>query len=288
MTKYWRLKGVGSSSLHWVHVNSTKDLLAIRAKQLSRRDEYIGEASAKTEKARLKAAEYFFQKNKAQMTSGDYEYGTMVLVWNNALNFTFGNKGALCWSGLYIVVQRRSSGAYVLAELDGTVLSKPFAAHRLKLYHYRNANEPIVRFEWKHNTDVEITNSDDKESEITGKGNFGADNITHMAINRAKKDKQPGIPRPWELCGKDTDEYWQCVYQDVVSGEMKKRADDGRLAPWEEELLRWMENDAQFWNYKDDFKDMKLDEIPEIQDSIAMSPIIHMERRKRVVTDWQA
>ena len=81
-------------------------------------------------------------------------------------------------------------------------------------------------------------------------------------INHARNDKQPGIPRPWELHGKDADEYWQCVYQDVVSSEMKRRADDGRLAPWEEELLRWMENDAQFWNYKDDFKDMKLDEIP--------------------------
>ena len=92
--------------LDWVDVNSTKDLLAICAKQLSRRDEYIGEATAKTEKARLKAAEYFFQKNKARMTSGDYENGTMVLVWNNALNFTFGNKGALRCSGPYIVVQR--------------------------------------------------------------------------------------------------------------------------------------------------------------------------------------
>ena len=40
------------------------------------------------------------------MTSGDYENGTMVLVWNNALDFTFGNKGALHWSRPYIVVQR--------------------------------------------------------------------------------------------------------------------------------------------------------------------------------------
>ena len=93
-------------TLDWVDVNSTKDLLAICAKQLSRQDEYIGKATAKTEEARLKAAEYFFQKNKAWMTSGDYENGTMVLVWNNALDFTFGNKGALRWSGPYIVVQR--------------------------------------------------------------------------------------------------------------------------------------------------------------------------------------
>ena len=141
-----------------------------------------------------------------------------------------------------------------------TVLSKPFATCHLKLYHYRDKIDPIVRFEWKANTDVEITNSDDEELEITEKGNFGADNI--LVINRARNDRQPGIPRPWELRGKDADEYWQCVYQDVMSGKMKKRADNGRLAPWEEELLRWTENDTQFWNYKDDFKDMKLDEIP--------------------------
>ena len=78
------------------------------------------------------------------MTSGDYKNGTMVLVWNNVLDFTFVNKGALHWSGPYIVVQRRSSGAYVLAELDGTVLSKPFAARCLKLYHYRDKIDPIV------------------------------------------------------------------------------------------------------------------------------------------------
>ena len=43
---------------------------------------------------------------------------------------------------------------------------------------------------------------------------------------------------------------------------MKKTADAGRLAPQEEELIRWMEEDTQFWNYKDDFKDMKIDKIP--------------------------
>ena len=149
-----------------------------------------------------------------------------------------------------------------MAELDRTILSKPFAARRLKLYHYRYANEPIVRFDWKRNTDVEIPDSDDEDSEISEKGNFGTDNISRVAVNRAKKDTQPRIPRPWELRGKDADEHWQRVYQDVISGKMKKRADTGRLAPWEEELIRWTENDAQFWNYKDDYKDMKLDEIP--------------------------
>ena len=142
--------------LDWVEINSTKDLLAIRAKQLSRRDKYIGEASAKTEKVRLKAAEYFYQWNKARMVSGDYEIGTMVLVWNNILDSTFGNKGALHWTGPYIVIQKRPLGAYVLAELNGSVISKLFTACHLKLYHFQDTKEPIIQFEWKHNTDVEI------------------------------------------------------------------------------------------------------------------------------------
>ena len=53
---------------------------------------------------------------------------------------------------------------------------------------------------------------------------------------------------------------------------MKKRADAGRLAPWEEELICWTDEDAQFWNFKDDFKDMKLDEIPRFK-----TPLLHLQ-----------
>ena len=49
---------------------------------------------------------------------------------------------------------------------------------------------------------------------------------------------------------------------------MKKRADSGRLAPWEEELIHWTDEDAQFWNFKDNFKDMKLDKIPRFKDPL--------------------
>jgi hypothetical protein len=89
-------------TLEWTKVKSTKDLLAIRIKQLSRRDEYIGEADVRAEKSRKKAAEYFYERHKARMSSGDFAPGTFVLVWNNSLDFQFGNKGALRWHGPYI------------------------------------------------------------------------------------------------------------------------------------------------------------------------------------------
>ena len=114
--------------IDWPNIKSEIDLISARIMQLSRHDEFIGEASKKAEKARAKAAEYFNECNKARMTSGDYKRGSLVLVWNNYLDFQFRNKGALRWQGPYIVIQHRPSGAYVLAELDGTVFVKPFAA----------------------------------------------------------------------------------------------------------------------------------------------------------------
>jgi hypothetical protein len=74
-------------TLEWPKINLTKELLAIRIKQLSRRDEYIGEASEKVEKSRIKAAKYFYEKNKARMSSREFTPGTFILVWNNSLKF---------------------------------------------------------------------------------------------------------------------------------------------------------------------------------------------------------
>ena len=74
--------------------------------------------------------------------------------------------------------------------------------------------------------------------------------------------------------GKDADEYWQRVYQDVVSGEMK-------ITPMDRKRRGILELQRRFQRHE-------IRRNSEIQDSIATSPIIHMERRKRVVTDWQA
>ena len=57
-----------------------KNLLAIRIKQLSQHDEYIGEASDRAEKSHKKAAEYFYKRNKARMSSRDFAPGTFILV----------------------------------------------------------------------------------------------------------------------------------------------------------------------------------------------------------------
>ena len=78
-------------ALDWKEAKSTADLLGLRIKQLSRRDDYIGEASKKVQKERQKAADYFLERNKARMIENIYSPGMVVLVWNNFLDFQFRN-----------------------------------------------------------------------------------------------------------------------------------------------------------------------------------------------------
>jgi hypothetical protein len=94
-TLSWDIMDRSWHALEWHKVETTQDLLTLRIKQLSRQDEFIGEASAKLEIARKKAADYFYEKNKARMSDYSFEPGMLLLVWNNYLEFQFGNKGAL-------------------------------------------------------------------------------------------------------------------------------------------------------------------------------------------------
>ena len=211
-------------ALDWNKVKSTADLLGLRIKQLSRREEYIGEASERMRKERQKAADYFLERNKARMIENAYSPGMVVLVWNNFLDFQFGNKGALRWMGPYIVVQRRPTGSYVLAELDGAVMKKPVAAKRLKLYHYRGIKEPIVRIEWAGKAEEEYDIVDEDEEDLEYEDFNRARKVKAAKIHRKRSGREGlSLPKPWELKGKDADEYWQKKMEDWKSGEMERR-----------------------------------------------------------------
>ena len=193
------------------------------------------------------------------MISGDYQRGSLVLVWNNFLDFQFGNKGALRWQGPYAVVQRRPSGAYVLAELDGTVLVKPFAARRLKLYHFHDNKKPIVRDEWQYNLD----NSEIRDEDVEGSETSETMNVARVVVHKIVRPREgPKLPRAWELRGKECDEYWQKKYDDWKSGENAKRLQEGRPSDWEIEIDKWNKEDAQFWDFRWDFKDFDIENMP--------------------------
>jgi len=155
------------------------------------------------------------------------------------------------------------SGAYVLAELDGTVFVKPFAARRLKLYHFRDIKVPIVQEEWQTNVeDLDIMDEyiEEDEDEYANVPSVNVARARAKRIIRARES--PKLPHPWELRGKQCNEYWQKVLEDWMSGETAKRLSEGCPSDWQRAIDEWNKEDAQFWNFRWDFKDFDIEDIP--------------------------
>ena len=61
------------------------------------------------------------------MQQGKYVKGELILIYNEALDNWMSGKGTLKWHSPYAVIVRQPSGAYVVQELDGSVLKQPIA-----------------------------------------------------------------------------------------------------------------------------------------------------------------
>ena len=136
------------------------------------------------------------------MKKGSYQKGELVLVADEALKNQAGKKGSLRWFSPYAIVLQRMSGAFVLQELDGTVLKQPVAWKRLKSYVPRKGLEPVVlKSKWL--------------SDVSGQteefGEWESLKEREAALTKANRDPILGLLRPWELKGKDLVEYWSGV-----------------------------------------------------------------------------
>ncbi|KAL1938197.1 hypothetical protein VTO73DRAFT_11841 [Trametes versicolor] len=131
--------------LDWHDVVSTEDLLTLRAKQLERRKEDIGIASANVLKTRQRSVDDYMKRNAHRIRHEPYEDGTWVLLHETWLDGQHGNKGALRWAGPY-VVDSRHENTYRLRELDGSLLRSHVAGSRLKLFYFRDDLQTLRTF----------------------------------------------------------------------------------------------------------------------------------------------
>ena len=116
---------------------STTDLLTLRIRQLAKHETDIQKAATTLKNSRFYSKRQFEQKFKNRLQRTEYKKGELVLIRNVALEMevSLKRKTEDRYLGPYQVECRNKGGAYILRELDGTLLrSNPTAAFRLLPY----------------------------------------------------------------------------------------------------------------------------------------------------------
>jgi hypothetical protein len=112
----------------------TTDLISRHAIALQKCSADVTQLYSKVYQARLKAARQFEQEHLHTLKDFDFQRGSLVLTRNTQIDKSLNKKMCTRYIGPLIVVSRNYGGAYILAELDGTVLHRPIATFRLLPY----------------------------------------------------------------------------------------------------------------------------------------------------------
>jgi hypothetical protein len=113
---------------------STTNLISRRAIALQKCSTDVNQLYSKVYQARLKAVRRFEQDHLRTLKDFDFQCGSLVLMCNTQIEKSLNKKMHARYIGPLIVVSRNYGGAYILAELDGTVLHRPIAAFCLLPY----------------------------------------------------------------------------------------------------------------------------------------------------------
>jgi hypothetical protein len=131
---------------------SSDSLIAIRSRQLAKREEDLADLHNRLLKSRFSSIRDFEKRFANTIHHYDFSPGSLVLVLNKKIESASNAKCKPRYFGPMLVVSRSQGGSYRLAELDGSVSKLKFAAFRIIPYHPRSPTSIEVTQFIKPNT----------------------------------------------------------------------------------------------------------------------------------------
>ncbi|KAL3687181.1 hypothetical protein R1sor_013490 [Riccia sorocarpa] len=134
------------ATLPWEDGLDRESVLALRIRQLERREKDIQEAQRKLEAAQLGNKERFDKTHR--LRPQPIQPGDWVLVYDSSLENQHSTvrKFSRRWFGPYVVLSVHDNATYALRELDGTPVRVQVAGKRVKLFRRREGTDGLVDF----------------------------------------------------------------------------------------------------------------------------------------------
>ena len=132
--------------IDWTEISTTAELLEARTAQLIRREDILEEAHLKLLKSRESSVRYWDRKMASRIRN-PLEPGELVLVYNKSLEDQWGKLFSHRWNGPFKITKQLSGGSYILEELDGTELKRPYAASHIKRFYPRGKSLGTIQQE---------------------------------------------------------------------------------------------------------------------------------------------